>query len=382
MYNLPIRTLILCVVLPPFVYVFFLFSLEKSIQSRYDWDLSATYLGDTRLLFDGSARLQDVLGENIDAFMAGKRLIDWGVRVVVTVKTKVGDYLYPGAYSELRTDFGGEDSVMVARDNYEMLNKGLVLHIDVKIDHNTLIANIVLVMCIGASLTLLFLVYRRGLLKSRQAERETRNVIDSLAVEKQKSLDRLSRIEAQREKLSQNTLFLQNDLEQQRRLASDTEEQMIDEMVALEEQIKEHLKQQESQLQEIDVLKEKIARSEKEHDIRRKQQTKAENGVRKRFNTLYKNLALHDRAIEGFIDLTEEMKIKAEEVIHQLNADSRKVPIKRKVFGKKNRETVFEVIFSYKGRLYYKKLPDRRSEILAIGTKLTQSGDLAFLNKR
>jgi hypothetical protein len=116
-------------------------------------------------------------------------------------------------------------------------------------------------------------------------------------------------------------------------------------------------------------------------EARRKQQAKAGDALRKRFNTLYKHLIVHDRAIEGFMDLTEEMKIKAEEVIHQLNADSKMVPIKRKVFGKKNRETVFEVVFAYKGRLYFRNVQDRRCEILVIGTKLTQGGDLAFLNK-
>ncbi|HKL00773.1 MAG TPA: hypothetical protein VJ943_10980, partial [Desulfotignum sp.] len=56
------------------------------------------------------------------------------------------------------------------------------------------------------------------------------------------------------------------------------------------------------------------------------------------------------------------------------------VPVKRKVFGKKNRETVFEVIFSYKGRLYYRLMPDTRVEVLSIGTKHTQAKDLSFLN--
>ena len=91
---------------------------------------------------------------------------------------------------------------------------------------------------------------------------------------------------------------------------------------------------------------------------------------------------MHDRAIEGFVELTEEMKIKAEEMVHQLNDDPKMVQIKRKVFGKKNRETVFEVIFAYKGRLYFRNISGNRVEVLVIGTKLTQNKDLAFLDKR
>ena len=75
------------------------------------------------------------------------------------------------------------------------------------------------------------------------------------------------------------------------------------------------------------------------------------------------------------------MRIKAEEVIHQLNDNPGKVSIKRKVFGKKNRETVFEVIFAYRGRLYFRKTEGSRVEVLVIGTKLTQNKDLNFLDK-
>ena len=59
----------------------------------------------------------------------------------------------------------------------------------------------------------------------------------------------------------------------------------------------------------------------------------------------------------------------------------KKIVFKRKVFGKKNRETVFENIFAYKGRLYFRNIGDNSIEILAIGTKQTQSKDLAFLDK-
>lgn len=90
---------------------------------------------------------------------------------------------------------------------------------------------------------------------------------------------------------------------------------------------------------------------------------------------------MNNRAIEGFVDLTEEMKIKAEEVIHQLNDDPKLVQIKRKVFGKKNRETVFEVLFAYKGRLYFRKIAGTQMEVVVIGTKLTQNKDLSFIEK-
>jgi len=102
--------------------------------------------------------------------------------------------------------------------------------------------------------------------------------------------------------------------------------------------------------------------------------------AQKRFKTLYKNLIVNDRAVKGFAGLTAELQLKAEEVIHQLNDDSSLVTIKRKVFGKKNRETVLEVIFAYKGRLYFRKSKEHGTEVMAIGTKHTQGKDLGFLD--
>ncbi|MFW5989285.1 MAG: hypothetical protein ACOCPQ_03530, partial [Desulfosudaceae bacterium] len=92
------------------------------------------------------------------------------------------------------------------------------------------------------------------------------------------------------------------------------------------------------------------------------------------------NVALHERALDNFFDLTDDMRIKAEEVIKQLDTDTALVDIKRKVDLKKGREKVFEIIFSYNGRLYFRNRNDGRVEVLTIGTKNSQSRDLSFLN--
>ena len=131
----------------------------------------------------------------------------------------------------------------------------------------------------------------------------------------------------------------------------------------------------------IDFLKEKTQLHKKDKQKVGKQKTKALNVVDKRFKTLYKNIHITERAIESFIDLTDDIKIKCEEIIHQLNEDPSIVSIKRKVFGRKGRETVFEVIFAYKGRLYFHKTKNNMIEILAIGNKNTQARDLEFINK-
>jgi hypothetical protein len=381
MRHFPFKTLILCILLPPLVYVFSIQQLEKTIQARYDQELSATYTGDTRHLFDGSIRLQDAVRENVDAFLSSRTLTRWGGSVTVTVKTGEGVYLYPVAYDNPASDLRGVDSIAVARENFKLLNDGLIKTIDVKIEHNTLISNSILFSCVMTSLLVFFLSYRRGTKMIHEEERAQQGLIDGLTSERQRGLDQLKRLESQRVLLSEKIETMKAELDRERQKASATEDEMMDELVALEDKIGETLSQQDQHVLEINQLREKIKQFEKENETKTRQQLKGIDAARKRFGALYKRLAIHDRAIDGFVDLTEEMKIKAEEVIHQLNDDPQVVQVKRKVFAKKSRETVFEVIFAYKGRLYFRKRAGNRVEVLVIGTKLTQNKDLAFLDK-
>ncbi len=106
---------------------------------------------------------------------------------------------------------------------------------------------------------------------------------------------------------------------------------------------------------------------------------KTVDAARKRFGVLYRNLLFTDRALEGFLALTDEFQLKAEETIHKLNDDESAITVKRKVFGKGGKMDFLEITFAYSGRLYYQKDSQARRMIVAIGTKNTQEKDLAFL---
>ena len=188
MRYFPFKTLILCVLLPPFVYVFSIQLLEKTIFVRYDKMLAATYIGDTRLLLDGSVRLQDAIRENVNAFVSSLKMPDWGVRVNVTVKTRDGIYLYPNAYDNPRSDLSVVDNIAVASENFRLLNDGLIKRVDVEIEHNTLISNSILLSCAFVSLMVLFSIYRRGMRMMDEAEVAKQELIDGLAHERQESL--------------------------------------------------------------------------------------------------------------------------------------------------------------------------------------------------
>lgn len=73
--------------------------------------------------------------------------------------------------------------------------------------------------------------------------------------------------------------------------------------------------------------------------------------------------------------------MKAEEVIHYFNEDPGLFRIMRKEFGHKDHQTVLELLFGYKGRLYFRNSKDRGVEVLTIGTKNTQAREFEFLAK-
>lgn len=126
--------------------------------------------------------------------------------------------------------------------------------------------------------------------------------------------------------------------------------------------------------EEINNLRSRFERPEKK--------IKEMDAIQKRFRVLYKNLSFTERALDGFLSLSDEFQLKAEEIIHRLNDDDSKVPVKRKVFGKGGKMNFLELEFSYSGRIYYRKDSQSRIRIFVIGTKKTQEQDLAFLERQ
>lgn len=373
------KILILCIILPSVIYIVTVLSLERHFKAKYVEEIEDIYTGDTRPLFDGSITLKDAINKNIDFYLKKKALVAWGVNVNITVVTKHGTLLYPSIFEE-EASFLPADPMQVAADNYQLMTEGPVINIDVKLEHNALLSNIILAFYILASLFVLYYYYRSGSKKAMQEDLEKSKEIDRLQELEEVYTDRLKSMEQDRKILSSKLAKTRTEIEDEKIRASKNEDEMIEEIVGLEEEIGENLTLQDEQQEIIDGLKEKIKRFEIERLKDEKKKIKDSDAVRKRFKALYKDAIFNERAISGFIDLSEDIKIKGEEIIHQLNADPSLVPIKRKVFGKKSRETVLEILFAYKGRIYFRKLKDNRVEILTIGTKNTQAKDLEFLN--
>ena len=375
------KIVILCILLPPVVYIFSVQSLEAHLKNRYTSEIENIYTGDTDALLEGNIGIRDSIDKNINLYLQSKSLISWGVDVKVTVTTKKDEILYPAFFENDATSLLQPDPNETAEENYKLMHEGLILNVDLKIRHNTLISNTILIFYIFVSLIILYYHYRSGLIKAKQDDIEKEKEIDRLLGLKKIYTEKLMTLGQDRKKLTSEAKKIKNQMEDEKKKSSRNEDEMIKEIVFLEKETETNLALQIKQQEEIDSLKEKINQYTKSLQKESRQKTKNYQSIKKRFDTIYKNLSINARAINGFIDLTDDMKIKAEEIIHQLNEDPKLVSIKRKVFGKKRHETVLEVIFAYKGRLYYRKTKDSKIEVLVIGTKNTQAKDLEFLEK-
>ncbi len=374
------KILLLCVLLPPLLYIYTVQSLEKELNRRYFNDIEQIYIGDTEALFEGGIRLKDAVTQHIETYLRNRRLISMGAKVDVTVTTRDGRLLYPPMFEEESTSLAPEP-MDVAAENYRLLRQGLLLKVRVTLDYNTLLTNIILGLYVVVFGLILYGYYRRGVGRARQQELASRQEMLRLKNAEESTTRSLESLRVERERLTAEFNRLQHSIEQEKDKASRNEDQMLEEIESLEKRIQANLAMQESQQQEIEALRDQIRQYEKARRSEGKQKLRAVEAAGKRFRTLYKKLTVHPRALEGYAELNDEMRIKAEEIVHQLNEDPDQVPIKRKVFGRKGMETVLEVIFSYNGRLYFRRRGNQYIEVLVIGTKNTQHRDLGFIKK-
>jgi hypothetical protein len=351
--------------------------MERQVEEHIARKIEETYTGDPQALLDGSARLENALEININRYLANSFLVRNGFVVRVGVATSSGKLVYPTSSETL--DAGASDPRKVAMENFAMLSAGLTVRVEALLEHNRLISNLVIGVYLAVALVVLLFHYRSAGRKiSREEDLRSREMGRLVALD-HSNTSRLAELQQQRELMASEMGKLKSSLQDERKRAERNEDDLIGEIESLEKQLAENLGLQETQQAEMHLVKERLSLLEKEQRREDRGRQKASAALQKRFAALYKNLLVSERAVDGLVELNEEMRLKAEEVVHQLNADPDLVTIKRKVFGKKNRETVLEVVFAYKGRLYFRRGPDRRVEIVAIGTKNSQERELEFL---
>lgn len=373
--------LALCILYPPILYVLGIQTIESRLTAQVRQEVEQVAVGDVQPLFAGAEDVETVVPLNIERYLKSQRLTDWGVDLKITVATQDGRILFPAPYGSFSPELSPSNPIDLAAANYEILSKGLDVSVDVKVLHNRLLSNLLLGALILSSILILYLHVGSGLRKAKKDEQERGEELRRLEGLKDASTEQLQSLEAEHRRLTTQFSAAREELEKERLQANRNEDEFIQEIEDLEKKLEENLAFQEEQLEQIEALKNDIESFEKERERVSRLQKKSVEAAKKRFHTLYKRLSFHDRAVDDFVNLSDEFRLKAEEIILQLNENSDQVSIKRKVFTKKSKETVLEVAFGYRGRLYFRRLDDGRIEVLTIGTKNTQARNLEFIEK-
>ncbi|MFO7761608.1 MAG: hypothetical protein ACQES8_03370 [Thermodesulfobacteriota bacterium] len=392
MKHLSFRVLFLCVFLPPVLYIFTIQGLEALLQRNWESELRGRLITNPQELLAGRKKIQKEIGENVQDFLKSLRLLKFGPRVHILVRTGSGRVIYPAVNGEGEYDIdyaGGlssspdsSDRSRVAEDNLQILEESLQFSLQVSIPRNTWLANTVLLFYIMVFTAVLYSNYRSRAKTidelNRRKEQDLEDVRERLTKAQSRLQDATVKEQAYREKIDKQ----QHDLIKVDRLLQSTEEEALAEMEALEEKLQKSMTQKQEQEQEIDRLLQKVEKLESVQQAPPRKRNKQHEDICKRFKVLYKNIDFHDRALEGFLQLPKDLELKAEEMVQALNQDYGLVKVKRKVFsGKGSDLPALESIFAYRGRIYWRKNADARIEIMAVGTKNTQNKDLGYLER-
>jgi septal ring factor EnvC (AmiA/AmiB activator) len=353
--------------------------LEGYLQKREINTLQNMIIQDLNAISDGRRSVKEEIQRNISEYLKRDLRFRLGLVVNIIVKTADDRILYPTQSTKVVSEENTSsaltgDSVRrreVASENFKILSDGLMLTVKAQIRHNSWISNSILVFYILVALMVIRFSVRKRIKAAEEEEKDRKRFVqrladqldqaeESLKAAKTKEADYLERIDALRKDKDGLTTDIDALLEEIEKQETGLGEQ---------KHLREELENQIVQLRtEIDRTSGKP-----------KKKRKTSESARKRFAVLYKNVAFTDRALDGFIDLTDEFQLKAEQVIRNLNDDESAVPVKRKVFGKGGKMNVLEVAFSYSGRIYYQKDSQAIKTIVAVGTKNTQEKDLAYL---
>lgn len=374
MKYISIRTVIACILLPPLLFVLANQGAVHWAGAFYTREIHNRYVGHTAGLLAGDIRLKTLIRENIDGYLHRQLWIRSGLKLDVSVVTASGTLLYPAAFESNRVASEPGRREEIARENFRLLNEPHELRIHADVVPISPLSGLILLFCLLPGLGGVAWVVGRGLQRAREEDARTAEAMTRLSTARARALDDLSALRTEKERLATRLNHLHADLADTRERSERTEEEMVTELLAAEEQ----LTQRE---EEIELLRQELKQLEQSADGVEKRRQKGTDLLERRFRALYKRIAVHERALRGLVELTDEMQIKAENVIHQLNEEPDKVVIKRKVFGSKTSTTSFEVVFAHKGRLYFRKTAANVVEVLTIGTKNTQERDLAFLEK-
>lgn len=367
--------------MPPVLYIITVTQAQRYLTAHYNYAIKNIYLSDMHDILAGTKTLESAIADSINHFIKNDRLLSLGVDPDITITTKTGIILYPpSGRTEAELSVPTSGTIKVARRNFKLMEKGLEIKINATIRPYSLLA--VSILCFYMAIAgLMIYIHLLGVSRRIKLTDEKRKQEIERLVAAEKNFEEKAKMLADEKSLLESEYErLQAALKKQKLQAEQNEEAMFDELVSLEKQLQENIERQKKQQEKIDQLTSEIQALQKLKESVQSRLDKAGEKMSRRFSVLYKNIHIGHRAVEGLLELDDDMALKAEEIIHQLNDDASKVPIKRKVFSRRSKLTVFEVVFAYRGRLYFSRNEGEKINVICIGTKNTQHRDLAYID--
>jgi len=379
----PIKVAIICIFVTPVLYIFSLTSCEDFLTSHYSNQIENVFVGETHAILDGSIQLEEQVAKNIQTFFKDDWIINkLNLDIDVQITTKKGRVIYPifMNINFLNRDINENlETQDIANNNYALLSDGLTVNVKIRLNYSSYISLFLLGFYFAALAFVVLIFYRIGSRKAAKERQEKSKQIVELQSKEKDQKKYLEKIKNEKQALFDNIESLNTKYQKNKTKAKENEEDLFDEIISLETKLNAFIELKQKKESEIDDLKSKIKKYERRKGSKFKRVDYDFMG--KRFVTLYKNIIMNRKALSGFLNLNDDQQIKAEEIILLLDRSPNKVTIKRKVFsGKKHKNTSFEVLFAYNGRLYFDKDENNKTRILVIGTKNTQQKDMDFLH--
>ena len=354
MKNFPFKILFLCIFLPPVCYILTLNGLERYLGKQETERVQELMIQDQQALYEGRHTIKEEINRNIGRYLSNDFKHKIGIKTEILVKTRDDRILYPSqtkldTTSPFQEERGfaetGLESLRyteVASENYRILNEGLILDVNLQIGQNTWLSNSILIVYIFLSLAVLQAFIRRGIRQTEKEEGEQKRLVQNLSDQLSQAEEKLKEVETRESEYVERISALRKDKDE---LARDVDG-LLEELESQESGLKEQKRIKEEMAGQVAQLKEELDRlAQQSRKIK-----KTVEATRKRFGVLYRNLVFTDRALEGFLSLTDEFQLKAEETIHKLNEDESAITVKRKVFGKGGKMDFLEITFAYSGQ--------------------------------
>ncbi|MBP8830247.1 MAG: hypothetical protein KBG98_11445 [Desulfobacter sp.] len=387
MKYFPFKVVVFCLVITPILYTITLAGCRDYLEKKYLSKIENGFIGNSSDLLNGSVPIEDRIAKNIQAILNRDTLIRMAqLDLEVQVTDSRGKIVYPiyvGTDEFEEDSLGYSDAQAVADKNFAMLNSGLKVNTVLHLDHGSFLANFIFALYSGMSLLIFFVFYRQGSKRAKE-ERDAKNALihnlkQDLKEDEIRHEKLVEELNSERVELFKHIKQLDKKYQSEQKKAKINEDEMFNEIVGLEDRLNTYIELKKRRDVEINELKSSLEKYEQRKSAAKSGRSEFDF-ISKRFGTLYKNVDVSRKALDGFMNLTEELQIKAEETIYQLDRDPGSVIVKRKVFsGKKHKDSCFEVLFAYTGRLYFMNHPNK-TQVVVIGTKHTQPRDMEYLH--